>query len=72
MPLQLLAAFEISSQASKQFAEHIGVSDNQLLLGVLESVFFFLFRAMAGLLAGDSGGGILQVTSPTGPLFLAS
>ena len=33
------------------FAEHIGLSDNQLLFGVLESVFYSLFRTMAGLLA---------------------
>ena len=33
-----------------KFAEHIGVSDNQLPFGVLESVFFSVFQAMAGLL----------------------
>ena len=52
-----------------EFAEHIGVSDNQLPFGVLESVFFSLFRAMAGLLAGASGGGILKASVRKGPLF---
>ena len=41
-----------------QFAEHIGVSNNQLLFGVLESIFNSLFRAMAagwqGVLGAES------------------
>ena len=52
-----------------KFAEHIGVSDNQLPLGVLESIFFSLFRALGGLLAGASGGGILPPTCGTRPSF---
>ena len=60
---------EASSDEREIFAEHIGVSDNQLPLGVLESIFFSLFRALGGLLAGASGGGILQVTSRISPLF---
>ena len=52
-----------------KFAKHIGVSDNQPSLGVLESVFFFLFRPMASPLAGRFGGGILQVLKGTSPLF---
>ena len=45
------------------------MSDNQPPLGVLESILFSLFRAMASLLAGAFGGGILQSTSSTSPLF---
>ena len=33
----------------QEFAKHIGVPNNQHLFGVLESIFFSLFRAMAGL-----------------------
>ena len=48
----------IQQLGNMQFPEHIGVSDNQLLFGVLESVFYSLFRVMAprwqGVLGAES------------------
>ena len=47
-----------------QFAEHIGVSDNQLLFGVLESLFLLSFSRYGGAAGGASGPRILRVKGP--------
>ena len=66
--MQIQKSRTTSGAYSSKFAEHIGVSNNQLLFGVLECIFFS-FSRYGGWLAGASGGGILQVTLWTGPLF---
>ena len=48
------------SEGSAQFAEHIGVSDNQLPFGVLESLFsFFLGEPWGPESRGANRGGHL-------------
>ncbi len=44
-----------------KFAEHTGVSDNQLLFGVLESALFLSFSRYGGAARGALGPGILIV-----------
>ena len=47
------------AQVLPRFAEHFGVSDNQHLFGVLESLFLFSFSRYGGSAGGASGPRIL-------------
>ena len=47
------------------------MSDNERRLGVLESLFLFLFRAMAGLLAGLPGPESYPLETGSGTYFLS-
>ena len=54
----------------KQFAEHFGVSDNQHLFGVLESLFLLSFSRYGGAARGVSGPQILRVKACRPTLIL--
>ena len=48
------------TRKGKEFAEHFGVSDNQHLFGVLESLFLLSFSRYGGAAGGASGPRILR------------
>ena len=53
-----------------ELAEHFGVSDNQHLFGVLESLFLFSFSRYGGAAGGASGQRILWAKGPNPTLIL--
>ena len=53
-----------------EFAEHFGVSDNQYLFGVLESLFLISFSRYGGAARGASGPRILRFKVPRPTLIL--